>query len=330
MDQAAVMQLAQMLQAQGGQQPPVAMPPQQGGLSEMMRQNFAGRGPGPVMENSHAMPPQAGQRPNDPLAPAYQGAAQGMVGMSPPAIGYGGGQAIGAMAQQPSPENAGALAMALLPGLRGGRLAQMLKGRFGGGEPAAAKPIDPSVDPIGWYLNERAQGRTPANEPLRALPPSAPEPVAPPVGSTEPIAQPWGAGNSGRASYPPVGSPERNNIRDAYRIAVTEAGGIENPSAVNKAIQGTFAEAGGRLPNLTSRIKETKKGEEAFAAANGKPPTTKADWDQVYKDKKTLGLAGMLSAGAVASGGNEAQAAEPDVHPKFKDRDTMGRFIPQD
>ena len=115
MDQAAVMQLAQMLQAQGGQQPPVAMPPQQGGLSEMMRQNFAGRGPGPIMENSHAMPPQAGQRPNDPLAPAYQGAAQGMVGMSPPAIGYGGGQAIGAMAQQPSRENAGALAMALMP-----------------------------------------------------------------------------------------------------------------------------------------------------------------------------------------------------------------------
>lgn len=93
MDQAAVMQLAQMLQAQGGQQPPVAMPPQQGGLSEMMRQNFAGRGPGPIMENSHAMPPQAGQRPNDPLAPAYQGAADAMVqygaGAAAPAAGAG-------------------------------------------------------------------------------------------------------------------------------------------------------------------------------------------------------------------------------------------------
>lgn len=384
MDQAQA--LAEYLRQTGGNMPG-------SGLSQMMM----GRGQGPVMENNNAAPPAMPQRPNDPLAPAYQGAAEGIFGMSPPAIGYGAGRAAGSMAQDPNGENAAALAMALLPGLRG-RLSAFLRGKQGGMPAADAerlrgmqeetykrtlaneeryangqpRPMPTVVDPSGnrvvdpsWRAAYEASGLpaydqaqyakrvgSQTADPLagQSPPPQAVRPPGqtpdmqqspPALGATGPSQQaagiPGGTGGTDPAAvqkraYPRLGSPEIGDIRGDYMREFRSTGIPPNPRDFNKAVQGSYD----GIPNVNGRVQKTNAELTRFEKEMGRPPATDAEFEKfIFATGKpgtiprgTLGLAGMLSASAVSGAQDEAQT-EPEVHPKFKDRDTAGRFLPQ-
>lgn len=112
--------------------------------------------------------------------------------------------------------------------------------------------------------------------------------------------------------YPALGSPEREHIRSAYRSAVNDAGGSLDPHVAGRAIQDEAASAGGTLPKLSGRIKETNAGYQDFVTKNGRPPVSKADWDQVYRDTKTLAIPAAATAGAAALAPDQADAQTVD------------------
>lgn len=385
MDQAQA--LAEYLRMTGGNMPG-------SGLSQMMM----GRGQGPVMETANPAPQPAQQRPNDPLAPAYQGAAEGIVGMSPPAMGYGAGRAAGAMAQDPNGANGAVLAMSLFPMLRG-KLGAFLRGKQEGmpagdadrlsglqeetykrtianeaareagvypnGQPRPVPTVagpdghlmaDPTFKPSAptnpfteieaeMYAQRMAQPSSlPPQVPQGARPPGQmPQPLqSPPVpGATgqnqAPAGLPGGTGGipldgpSQRAYYPRLGSPEIGDIRGDYMREFRSTGIPPNPRDFNKAVQGSYD----GVPNVSGRVNKTNAELTRFEKEMGRAPATDAEFEKFIfaKGKEgsipkgTLGLAGMLSAGAAASGGNEAKGAE--VHPDYPDRDTKGKFIPQ-
>ncbi|MDE2471441.1 MAG: hypothetical protein KGL35_22620 [Bradyrhizobium sp.] len=102
----------------------------------------------------------------------------------------------------------------------------------------------------------------------------------------------------GRAAYPSEGSPGRQNIRDAYRTAVTESGQLPQPSAMSKALQGSIFD-NAPLPSITSRVAETNKAVEAFRQINGRMPMTRAEFENfVFRHSKTLGLSSAAILGA--------------------------------
>lgn len=118
--------------------------------------------------------------------------------------------------------------------------------------------------------------------------------------------------------YPPLGSPAREQIRSGYRTAVNEGGAPLEPHVAGRMIQDEAAKAGGSLPKLSGRIKETNAGYQDFLTNNGRPPVSKTDWDQVYRDTKTLAIPAAATAGAAtlpitrALAPDQAEAAPPD------------------
>ena len=103
------------------------------------------------------------------------------------------------------------------------------------------------------------------------------------------------------AAYPPMGSPQRNAIRDAYRDAVLARGQPLDPSMVNKDIQSAVQQAGGTLPDVTKRVKRTNENYNDFVATHGRPPVSLKEWDDfVFKATGTLGLAGAVAGSASA------------------------------
>lgn len=369
MDQAQA--LAEYLRQTGGNMPG-------SGLSQMMM----GRGQGPVMETNNAAPPAMPQRPNDPLAPAYQGAAEGIVGMSPPAIGYGAGRAAGGMAQDPNGENAAALAIALIPGLRG-RLPAFLRGK---GEAGPAKPIDPSADPVGWYMQEKNAGRPPSDQPspgmvrrdqilashqaemdavaqlkaaeraklqaeadnataarmqalqsqtgaVRAAMPPAMPPAPPSPPPAPPVPPQAGIRQGSPPPSPPVPLPPTPASREPRVVyspadraitqpAVLEAVRNDQPMPSGGDLAALLRSSGRPDPNMT------KLNERANNAAtmrdNMRSAGTPADQAANIMESNMKAFPQLLPVGAGIAAG---VAAEPEVHPKFKDRDVEGRFI---
>lgn len=99
------------------------------------------------------------------------------------------------------------------------------------------------------------------------------------------------------AAYPPMGSPQREAIREAYRDATLASGGPFNPSVANRVIQGEVSASGGSLPNVTRRVKGTNQNYDEFVATHGRPPISKQEWDNhIFKATGTLGLAGAAAA----------------------------------
>ena len=102
------------------------------------------------------------------------------------------------------------------------------------------------------------------------------------------------------ARYPEVGSPQRQAVRDSYRDAVLAKGQPLEPAEGSRMLQSKASNAGGSLPNLAPRIKETNKMIDDFVTQNGRMPTSKAEWDAfVFKATKTLGIGGA-TVGAAA------------------------------
>lgn len=101
------------------------------------------------------------------------------------------------------------------------------------------------------------------------------------------------------ATYPPVGSPQRDAVREGYRGAVIDAGGPLKPSSANRIIQNEVALEGGTLPSVTGRVKETNAAIQQFIAQNGRMPVSRQEWEQfIFMDTRTLGAVGAAGIGA--------------------------------
>ncbi len=285
---------------------------------EQLRTQFKAPQDGAAWENNHASPPQQTQRPNQYLAPAYQGAADGLVGMSPPAVAYGMGHAAGDTYQAAKQGDVSGAAG------NAAQLAAMWFPMWRKNKAIAERTIDPATDPVGWYVQEHKAGRTPRDNPR---PQEVPQPTQPAEAATrltrggalDGIDGPAPDVPQAKSSYPPLGSAVNDSIRADYMNYVREYGQPPAARDFNTAAQKGYEGVDPRVPRLNTRVNETNNRLTQFEQEMGRLPATRDDYyNQVFASGKpgsipkgTLGIAGGIGA-ASAMAPDDTQAANFD------------------
>jgi hypothetical protein len=97
--------------------------------------------------------------------------------------------------------------------------------------------------------------------------------------------------------YPGPGTDGREFVRGEYRDQYLRDLSSPNPSGFSREVQAAASSAGGRLPNMTTRARETNAAVQEFVSRTGRPPVTDADWSQIFRNTGTLAVPG-IAAGA--------------------------------
>jgi hypothetical protein len=293
---------------------------------------------GPVWENNHAAPPAAPERPAD------WAVSSGLAGQLSPTMGaYGMGQAAGQAGQAiaagdygGAAEAAAPAAMAMLPGLRGGWLGQILREKLGLAKAAVPEAAPRNFNVEEWRAQEKLAGRTPhdsrpglspevdhilmqiARQPIRRgppreAPPSSEATQAYPRMALDGIDGPAPAVGSQRASYPPIGSEMNDAIRGDYMDRIRTAGTPPHPGDFNKAVQAGFQGAEPAVPRLNTRVNKTNENLTQFQRDMGRLPATYQEFnDYVFAKGKPGSIPKGTLAVAGAAGSAAAQGSEFD------------------
>lgn len=111
-----------------------------------------------------------------------------------------------------------------------------------------------------------------------------------------PASPPPGGGKNGPNGPPPnvprSYDPYRDEVRARYRTHVADNDLPPDPSDFNKAATLSYGSSNPPIPNIVRRTEATNKALEDFVAKHGRMPKTTADYTEIFKKTKTLGLVG--------------------------------------
>lgn len=142
--------------------------------------------------------------------------------------------------------------------------------------------------------------------PTRGQRMAPPQPAPPAVPPQNPGMQ---GASPGRPLYPPSGSPERQQIQDAYRGAVLKRGQTVEPQEASDIIKRVLGQQGIAVPSSRARVEVTNDLIRKFQQQHGRLPQSKAEWSAfVYATAR--GLAAPAAIGVNALAGAYSQPEE--------------------
>ncbi len=230
------------------------------------------------------------------VLPALGGAAGAEVAMLPDVADW--------MTLPPGPERDAAQARALDMATFAKRAAVgaiMGKGGYEIGARIPARTMDPAAARGVLAVGNKQLGTS--YGPTRVAPPTgagnAPPP-APPAGPPPP-----NYGTPG-APYPLAGSPEREQIRQAYLIEMQRRGGAVPPTQFDQALRAEPAFAG--IPKTQKRVAETNKLVAAFVQTYGRLPTASpADQREIFRMARTLAVPAAVGVNALVGASRQPE-----------------------
>lgn len=98
----------------------------------------------------------------------------------------------------------------------------------------------------------------------------------------------------------------RRKVQDAYSISRLESGADIPAGPAADQIKQSLSRGGVNVPVTSGRVKNTNEAVNKFVADNGRPPTSREDWNSVFSSR-TLAAPAAVGMGAAAGGGDDSE-----------------------